>query len=85
MSDSKPVITKAETIARYKRMLEEHDWDFEASDDGRAWRLGRLALEQLQFLRRELDPDWAIWNAYAPAAHRHHIPNLNPLYPDCNS
>ena len=35
MSDSKPVITKAETLARYKRMLEEHDWDFEYSDDAR--------------------------------------------------
>lgn len=73
------------TLERYKRMLEEHDWEFEYSDDARAWRLGRLALEQLQFLRRELDPDYRIWNQLAPAAHRHHIPNLNPQFPDCDS
>lgn len=74
-----------QTIERYRTMLAEHDWEFEYSDDARVRRLGRLALEQLRFLRRELDPDYKIWNAHAPAAHRHHIPNLNPLYPDCDS
>lgn len=75
----------AATLERYKRMLEEHDWEFDHSDDARVWRLGRLAQEQLEFLRREIDPDYKIWNAHAPAAHRRHIPNLNPQFPDCDS
>lgn len=60
----------ARPLARYREMLEEHDWDFEYSDDQRVWRIGRLALTQLRLLQQELDPDFAIWNAYAPAAHR---------------
>lgn len=75
----------AKLIERYKTMLQEHDWSFEHSDDARVWRLGKLAQEQLVFLRREIDKDWKIWNAHCPAAYRHHIPNTNPQLPDCDS
>lgn len=55
-----------QTLDRYRTMLRGHDWYFEYSDDYKVWLLGRLAQEQLEFLRRELDPDYAIWNTIAP-------------------
>lgn len=73
MSDQQPspaTPANRDTLARYRAMLAEHDWDFEHCDDARIWRLGRLALEQLQFLQREIDPDFTVWNEIAPAAHR---------------
>jgi hypothetical protein len=59
-------------------MLAEHDWSFEHSDDQRVWRLGRLAKEQLEFLARELDPDYAIWNSIAPEGYRRKPRALDP-------
>lgn len=56
----------SQVLDRYRAMLRAHDWYFEYSDDYRVWQLGRLAQEQLEFLRRELDPDYAIWNTIAP-------------------
>lgn len=55
-----------DTLDRYRTMLRGHDWFFEYTEDHRVWRLGRLAQEQLEFLRRELDPDYVIWNSIAP-------------------
>jgi len=82
MSDKQPIPAAAtaaeQTLARYRTMLAEHDWEFEHSSDQRIWRLGRLALEQLRFLQREIDPDFAVWNSIAPAAHRHQPPNTDP-------
>lgn len=66
------------TLTRYRAMLVEHDWGFEHSDDARIWRLGRLALEQLQFLQREIDPDFTVWNTIAPATHRRKPANTDP-------
>lgn len=66
------------TLDRYRTMLREHDWSFEHTDDQRVWRLGRLAQEQLEFLRKELDPDYTIWNSIAPEAYRRKPPALDP-------
>jgi hypothetical protein len=73
-----PASAAAQTLARYRAMLVEHDWEFEHSDDQRIWRLGRLALEQLQFLQREIDPDFKIWNEIAPLVYRRFPPNTDP-------
>lgn len=71
MSDQTP---QEQTLDRYRTMLREHDWSFEYSDDHRVWRLGRLAQEQLEFLQRELDADFAIWNSLAPEGYRRKPP-----------
>lgn len=68
----------AQTLDRYRTMLREHDWSFEYSDDHRVWRLGRLAQEQLEFLQRELDADFRIWNSIAPERYRRKPPTLDP-------
>lgn len=80
MSDQQLIAATAaaQTLARYRAMLAEHDWEFEYSDDARVWRLGRLALEQLQFLQREIDQDFTVWNQLAPAAHRRKPANTDP-------
>lgn len=66
MPDQNTSALGAQTLDRYRTMLRGHDWFFEYTEDHRVWRLGRLAQEQLEFLRRELDPDYAIWNTIAP-------------------
>ena len=70
-----------QTLDRYRTMLREHDWSFEYSDDHRVWRLGRLAQEQLEFLQRELDADFAIWNSIAPEGYRRKPPPPPPPPP----
>jgi hypothetical protein len=75
---SAPSADGAQTLDRYRTMLREHDWSFEYSDDQRVWRLGRLAQEQLEFLQRELDPDFTIWNSIAPEGYRRKPPTLDP-------
>ena len=56
--------------ARYIEMLKDHDWDFAHSDDARVWRHGRLAQECLDYLQRELDYGYTIWNEHCPEAYR---------------
>ena len=75
MPDKNPSADGAQqTLDRYRTMLREHDWSFEYSDDQRVWRLGRLAQQQLEFLQRELDADFAIWNSIAPEGYRRKPP-----------
>lgn len=50
-------------VAAYRNLLRRHDWKHEFSDDARWRNRGRLELEQLRDLQRELDPDFVIWNA----------------------
>lgn len=55
----------------YEKALLSHDWDFEMSDDhDHCWVPGNESLAQLKLARRELDPDGAIWNQYAPNGHK---------------
>ena len=65
--------------ARYIEMLKDHDWDFAHSDDARVWRHGRLAQECLDYLQRELDPSYAIWNEHCPEAHRRNGSSTAPV------
>ena len=56
-----------EQLALYQQRLAAHDWFFEYSDDHSVWLSGRAELGQLQSMQRELDPDFAIWNQFAPS------------------
>lgn len=55
------------TVEEYERKLAHHDWYFDYSDDGDAWRRGRDSLSSLRFAQPKFDPDFEIWNKYAPA------------------
>lgn len=52
--------------AQYASRLIRMDWEFDRSDDGRAYRAGRDELQALRELQAELDPDAEIWNRHAP-------------------
>lgn len=50
----------------YMRLLREHDWTFEASDDSRAYRKGAAERAMLLDLQRQVDVDGKIWRGIAP-------------------
>ena len=50
--------------ARYERLLAQHDWSYEFSDDGAAWRQGSAERAMLQALARDLDPEQRLWKEY---------------------
>lgn len=54
----------------YIDLLRRHDWTFQYSDDHNTWNAGNRSLRDLNLLRRELDPDGAIWNSHAPAGYQ---------------
>ena len=54
------------TETQYREALQNHDWYYDYSDDYTAWCRGRDELSALQAARRTLDPDYSIWNEYAP-------------------
>ena len=51
--------------ARYERLLAQHDWAYEFSDDGAVWRRGRDERAQLSMMAAQLDPDRKLWDEYA--------------------
>ena len=57
-------------LAEYKRRLGNHDWFYEYSDDHGVWRKGSEMYATLRSMQAEMDPDFAIWNTYAPAQYR---------------
>jgi hypothetical protein len=54
------------TLEQYKAALAAHDWYYEYSDDHRVWCEGRDHKAKISEARKQLDPDYAIWNEYAP-------------------
>jgi hypothetical protein len=58
---------------QYIEWLASHDWDYEHSDDQTAWRKGYQQRVQLMVLQPLLDPNYVVWNMYAPIEHRHTI------------
>lgn len=60
----------SEQLTLYQQRLAAHDWSFEYSDDHSAWQRGRAKLQELQYLQPAVDPDFTIWNRYAPAEYQ---------------
>jgi len=56
--------------AEYRELLAAHDWFHEFSDDHRVYCEGHAELKELKRMQPELDPDFAIWNSYAPAEYQ---------------
>ncbi len=53
-------------IETYLNLLSRHDWWYSRSDDHSVYRQGAESARQIQQLRREVDPNWSIWNSTAP-------------------
>lgn len=53
-------------IQEYVSRLKEHDWTYQFSDDGRMRQRGEAERDILQSMRKELDPDYEIWNQHCP-------------------
>jgi len=63
--------TPQESLMRdYIRLLRSHDWTFEFSDDQQVWRRGSHERKELEFIQPQIDPDFTVWNKYAPKEFR---------------
>lgn len=51
---------------RYIQELKLHDWYYDMSDDHRVWVKGKNQRHDLGKLQIEVDPNFEIWNQYAP-------------------
>ena len=54
------------TMEEYKRMLASHDWFYGMSDDFRVWKAGQAVDSRMRRFQFALDPDFKVWNQYAP-------------------
>lgn len=52
----------------YIRLLQQHDWAYQFSDDHSVWSRGKESARQIQLLRREIDADGVLYAQYAPKA-----------------
>ena len=53
-------------IQDYVRKLKAHDWSYDYSDDQRVWDKGSSERKEIRRLQQILDPDFDIYNQYAP-------------------
>jgi len=54
----------------YTKALSFHDWHYEYSDDHSVWVRGKDERAALLEFQKQIDPDFAIWNQYAPEGHK---------------
>ena len=67
MNEFKPFAkTDAKKTADYRKLLKHHDWFSEYSDDHRVWQRASEEYNQIVILQSTLDPDYKIYNEYAP-------------------
>ena len=50
----------------YIQKLKSHDWYHDYSDDHRVWQKGNAEKHEIRNMQKEIDPDFEIWNEYAP-------------------
>jgi len=50
----------------YKSLLAQHDWYYDYSDDHSVWQRGNRERDTLYKYQDAVDPDYKIWNEYAP-------------------
>jgi len=58
-------------MADYVARLKYHDWYYDYSDDGGAYRRGSAQRSELHRLQPQLDPDHKVWNQHAPEDYKH--------------
>lgn len=50
----------------YRTLLQSHDWYYDYSDDHSVWTRGRNQHVKLQELARKVDPEYVVWEEFAP-------------------
>ena len=55
-----------DTKEAYIQCLRNADWWHEYSDDQRVWSAGRAELQALRDAQPQFDPDYSLWNIFAP-------------------
>ena len=53
-------------MKRYEALLVNMDWTYEYSDDNKVYQAGSKAWMEAVRLGEEVDPEWVVWNEYAP-------------------
>jgi hypothetical protein len=56
--------TKVDVLESFERMIKEHDYYFDYSDDGNVWRKGRDEREAIEKYTKEHPECKAIWDAF---------------------
>ena len=51
----------------YRELLATHDWTYDYSDDYSVWARGKGVHEKILGLAKHIDPEFKIYNEYAPA------------------
>ena len=59
-------MTEETKMALYRRLLKQHDWTYDFSEDPKIYTRGREQRNTLSLLRLQLDPNADIWDEYAP-------------------
>lgn len=57
---------RAEVKQEYIKLLQNHDWYSEYSDDQRVWENGSIEYQKILDMQIFNDKDWSIYNTYAP-------------------
>jgi hypothetical protein len=57
-------------LEQYINALKWHDWDYEYSDDYSVVSRTRKVQHQIEQAQPALDPDFHVWNRYAPTNHK---------------
>jgi hypothetical protein len=57
---------RQEALNEYRRRLKAHDWSYDYSDDYHVYKRGKEELGWLRGQQKMLDPDYTIWNSFAP-------------------
>jgi hypothetical protein len=66
-------------LEKYVQHLQYHDWYFNYADDHRVWEAGNAAAHKLHDEQKRLDPEFLVWNQYAPKAFCVHLPKDKDL------
>lgn len=54
------------TLEKYKKALKAHDWYYAYADGYNDYAKGKEQRDALEAMRRDLDPDFTLWNEEAP-------------------
>jgi hypothetical protein len=73
-------ITRNQVLA-YAKLLAEHDWLFEHSEDHTVWERGHTAFNEIRRLRQLVDHDYELWNMHCPLSMRQPAAEWTPGEP----
>jgi hypothetical protein len=69
-ADLRAVMSPDTRLAVYKRGLQTFNWHFAFCDDGVNYQRHLDRFDELEAEARVVDPDWRLWNEFAPIKFR---------------